>query len=71
MAFGASPLGAGPFEVLIEVPSSPERHYITEMQKSTKSHRGRDRDSVKRDRGKLGRKEKMQGSTKEMDGRGD
>lgn len=32
--------GAVLFEVLIEVPSSPECHYVTEMQKSTKSLRG-------------------------------
>ena len=44
--------GAGLFEVLIEVPSSPECRYVTEMQKSTKSLRGRDTESVKRDREK-------------------
>ena len=51
--------GAGLFEVLIEVPPSPECHYVTGMQKSTKSQRGRDRKSVKRDRGKPGGKEKL------------
>lgn len=59
--------GAGLFEVLIKVPSSPERHYVREMQKSTKSLRGRDRGSIKRDSGKAGEKEKLRGSTKEMD----
>lgn len=47
--------GAKLFEVLIEVPSSPECHYVTEMQKSTKSLGGSDRESIKGDRGKAGR----------------
>lgn len=48
VAFGTSPPGAGLFEVLIEVPSFPECHYVREMQKSTKSPGGRDRGQTTR-----------------------
>lgn len=47
------------FEVLIEVPLSPECYYITGMQKSTKSLGGRYRECVKGDRGKPEGKETL------------
>lgn len=57
------------FEVLIEVPSSPECHYVTEMQKIHKvtAREGRG-ESVRGDRGIAERgRRKPRGSTKDMD----